>query len=207
MAAEAMTQEQTIFEQDRAHLNFQSAVREKFAFLNDLGFSEIEALPTLVRYRKDDVEVDVYYGRQSYEIGAGISYLGARYEMADIIRAMDADAAERYGGAMASRMEGVVAGLEELGSLIKRHGVAALRADPQFFSTLEEKREIWRKDYWLDGLARQLRPQADDAFHRGDYSRAAELYARIRDRLSPAEIKKLTFAEQRSQCWRPGSAG
>ena len=55
-----MTQEQTIFEQDRAHLNFQSAVREKFAFLNDLGFSEIEALPTLVRYRKDDVEVDVY---------------------------------------------------------------------------------------------------------------------------------------------------
>ena len=194
-----MTHEETNFEQERAHLNFASAVREKFAFLNDLGFSEIEGLSTLVCYRKDDVEVDVYHGRRSYEIGAGISYLAARYEMADIIRVVDPDAAKRYGGAMASTREGVVAGLEELCSLMKRFGVAALRGDPQFFATLEEKREVWRKDYWLDGLARQLRQQADDAFHRGDYSRAAELYARIRDRLSPAEIRKLTLAEQRSQ--------
>ncbi len=64
---------------DRSHLNFERQVREAFAFLSDLGFSETEALPTLVRYRHDDVEVDVYYGRQSYEIGAGVTGFGIRY--------------------------------------------------------------------------------------------------------------------------------
>jgi len=196
-AAKAVTQEETMPEQDRAHLNFESAARERFGFLNDLGFSEIEAHPTLIRYRKDGVEVDVYHGRLSYEIGAGISYLGTRYAMAEIIRAVDPEAAKRYGGALTSTAEGVVAALEELSSLMKCYGVAALRGDPQFFSTLEEKHKIWVEDYWLDGLARQLRPQADEAFHRGDYSKAAELYARIRDRLSPAEIKKLALAEKR----------
>lgn len=190
-------------EQDRAHLNFEAVAREQFAFLNELCFSEIEALPTLICYRKDDVEVDVYHGRRSYEIGAGISYLGTRYAMAEIIRAVDPEAAKRYGGALTSTAEGVVAGLEELSSLMQRYGAAALRGDPQFFSTLAEKHKAWVEDYWLDGLARQLRPQADEAFHRGDYSKAAELYARIRDRLSPTEVKKLALAEKR----RGGNCG
>lgn len=184
--------------QDRAHLNFESAVRERFAFLNDLGFSEVESLPTLVRYRKDGVEVDVYHGRQSYEIGAGIAYLGTRYEMAEIIRVGDPAAAKRYRNAVTSTTEGVVAGLEELRSLLMRYGVSALRGDSQFFSILEEKHKVWVEEYWLDVLADQLRPQADEAFHRGDYLMAAELYARIRSCLSPAEIKKLALAEERS---------
>lgn len=186
-------------EQDRVHLNFKGATRERFAFLNELGFSEIEALPTLVRYRKDGVEVDVYHGRLSYEIGAGISYLGTRYAMAEIIRAVDPEAAKKYGGALTSTAEGVVAGLAELSSLMRRYGIAALRGDPRFFSMLAEKNKVWIEDYWLDGLARQLRPQADEAFHRGDYAKAVELYAQIRDRLSPAEIKKLQIAEERSK--------
>jgi hypothetical protein len=198
-AAEAMTQEQAMSEQDRAHLNFEGVARGRFAFLKELGFSEIEALPTLIRYRKDDVDVDVYHGRRSYEIGAGISYLGTRYAMAEIIRAVDPEAAKRYGGALTSTAEGVVAGLEELSSLMQRYGAAALRGDPQLFSTLAEKHKVWVADYWLDGLAQQLRPQADQAFHRGDYPKAAELYAQIRDRLSPSEIKKLQIAEERSK--------
>ena len=186
-------------EPDRAHLNFEGATRERFAFLNELGFSEIEALPTLIRYQKGEVEVDVHHGRRSYEIGAGISYLGTRYAIAEIIRAADPEVAKRYGGgALTSTAKGVVAGLEELSSLMQRYGAAALRGDPQFFSTLAEKNKVWIADYWLDGLAQQLRPQADEAFHRGDYSKAAELYAQIRGRLTPSEIKKLQIAEERS---------
>jgi len=49
----------------------------------------------------------------------------------------------------------------------------------------------------LDVLADQLRPQADEAFRTGDYAAAANLYAQIRGRLTPAEIKKLKFAEER----------
>ncbi|MFH1816257.1 MAG: hypothetical protein ABIF28_19095 [Pseudomonadota bacterium] len=199
-ATEAMTSDvNTTSAQDRVHLTFESAARERFAFLNDLGFSEVESLPTLVRYRKDGVEVDVYHGRQSYEIGAGISGFGTRYAMAEVIRTADPATAKRYRNAVATTPEGVVAGLEELGSLMKRYGIAALRGDPQFFSALEEQRKSWSEEYALDVLADQLRPQADEAFRRGDYSTAAELYARIRSRLSPAETKKLTLAEERSR--------
>ena len=186
-------------EQDQVHLNFEGAARKTFAFLNDLGFSEVESLPTLIRYQRDGVEVAVYRGRLSYEIGADISYLGKQYALAEIVRFVDPDAAKRYGNAVASTTEGVAMGLEELGSLMKRYGVAALQGDPQLFSTLEEKRKVWVEEYWLDGLARQVRPQADDAFRRGDYVAAAELYSRIRSRLSPAEAKKLQLAEERSK--------
>jgi len=71
---------------DRAYFNFAEEARKAFTFLGELGFSEIEALPTLVRYRKDDVEVDVYHGRQSYEIGAGVTAFGTRYSIEAIMR-------------------------------------------------------------------------------------------------------------------------
>lgn len=183
--------------QDRVHLNFERAARKSFAFLNDLGFAEIESAPTLVRYRKDGIEVDVYHGRQSYEIGAGVSAFGTRYALSAIIRTTDPAAAKQYRYPAATTPEGVAAGLEELGSLMKRYCIRALSGDPQFFSELEQQRKSWSEEYALDVLAEQVRPKADDAFRRGDYSTAAELYARIRSRLSPAEIKKLTLAEER----------
>jgi hypothetical protein len=196
-AAETMTQGVTMSEQDRAHINFQVRARACFEFLNQLGFSEIEASPTHIRYRKDSVEVDVYHGRRSFEIGAGISYAGTRYAIGEIIRAVDPEGAKRYGGALTSTAEGVAEALKELSSLMQRHGGAALRGDPEFFSTLAKKREGWVANYWLDGLAEQLRPQAEEAFHRGDYSKAAELYRQLEDRLSPAELKKLALADKR----------
>ena len=186
-------------EQDRVHLEFEGSAKKAFAFLNDLGFSEVESLPTLVRYQRSAVEVAVYHGRLSYEIGAEISYLGKQYALTEIVRFVDLDAAKRCDNAVASTTEGVAMGLEELGSLMKRYGIAALQGDPQFLSALGEKRKVWVEEYWLDSLAQQVRPQADAAFRRGDYMAAAELYTRIRSRLSPAETKKLQLAELRSK--------
>jgi hypothetical protein len=182
---------------DRAHLNFAEEARKAFAFLGDLGFSEIEALPTLVRYRKGSVEVDVYHGRQSYEIGAGVTAFGARYAISEIIRHKEPEFAKRYHYAAATTPEGVIAGLEELSALMKRYGRPALDGDPKLFSTLESERRYWSEGYALDVLADQLRPQADEAFRQRNYAKAAELYSRIRERLSPAEVKKLSIAEER----------
>ncbi len=182
---------------DRSTLNFEEKTRKAFAFLGDLGFSEIEALPTLVRYQNGSVEVDVYHGRQSYEIGMGITAFGTRYPISAIIRAADPEAFKRFHYTVATVSESVVDGLEELGLLMKRYGREALEGDLQFFSTLEKQQKLWTEEYALDVLTRQLRPQADEAFHRKDYSTAAELYSRIRERLSPAELKKLNLSEER----------
>lgn len=184
---------------DRPDLHFEWKAARAFSFLEDEGFMQVEVLPTLVRYRSGDIEVDVYHGRQSNEIGAGITGLGTRYAMSEVIRATDPEAAKGYRNAVATSPEGVDAALEELSSLVRRYGAAALQGDLLFFAMLEEQRKQWSAEYALDVLVDQVRPQAETAFRRGDYAKAAELYARIRPRLSPAEIKKLQIAEERRE--------
>lgn len=182
---------------DRMHLNFSKEARKAFAFLVDLGFSEIEALPTLMRYRKGAVEVDVYHGRRSYEIGSDITAFGNRYNLSEVMRHFDPRFAERYIHTAATSREGVIGGLEALGALMKRYGKAALAGDQELFSALESERRAWSERYALDVLARQLRPQADEAFRQRNYAKAADLYSRIKERLSPAETRKLSIAEER----------
>lgn len=183
---------------ERTRLNFPNAVSEKFSFLGDLGFSEVESLPTIVRYRKGDLEVHVYHGRQSYEIGFEVGRQEARYSMSELIRANDPETAERYRDYAATTAEGIAEGLTQLEGLVKRYGERALRGDPEFFATLANQRKAWAEGYELDVLAKQLRPKADTAFRSGDYRQAAELYEKIRPRLSAAELKKLELAKERA---------
>jgi len=188
-----------VLEPDRSPLNFERSAREAFAFLGDLGYSEIAASPTLVRYGKGDIEVDVYHGRQSYEIGAGIAVGGTRYSMSALIRAADPALAARSRNYVATTPEGVTAGLKALADLLKRYGARALSGDVMFFAALDRSGALWSQEYALDVLAEQLRPRAAAAFRARDYSTAAGLYAQVRSRLSPAEIKKLAIAEARSR--------
>lgn len=187
---------------DRSHLRFPEKAKSFFGFLRELGFSEIEVLPTLVRYRKDDVEVDIYHGRQSYEIGAGITAFGNRYSISEIIRQFDPQFGERYRYASAAEPEGVIAALEELSSLMKRYCSSALNGDEKFFLNLEDERKSWAEEYALDVLVEQLRPKADEAFRQKDYQKVVEIYSRIKKRLTPAENKRLCIAEERSSSSR-----
>jgi len=185
--------------QGRSPLHFEWNVQSAFSFLADEGFTIVEANPTLVRYRKGAVEVDVYHGRQSCEVGAGVTLSGVRYAISEIVRASDPDIGKDYRNAIATAPEEVAVSLKVLSALMQRYGEAAVRGDPKFFSILEAQRKRWSQDYALDVLASQLRPQAEEAFRRGDYLRAAELYGRIRERLSPVEAKRLKLAEKRSR--------
>jgi hypothetical protein len=115
---------------DRTRLNFAKAVTERFAFLGDLGFSVTELLPTIVRYRKGDVEADVYHGRQSYELGFDVERHGVRYSLSDLISAVDPVAAEQYRNFAARTQDGITKGLTLLAELVKRHSEPALRGDP-----------------------------------------------------------------------------
>lgn len=182
---------------DRSLFHFIPSVRGAFSFLMDAGFTEVEALPTLVRYRKDDIEIDVHHGRQSYEIGCGFTVAGARYSLSDFMRVGDPDLAKYYRFRAATSPESVATGLEDLSVMVQRYGAAVLSGDLQFLVIVSERREQWLKEYSLDRRAEQIRPQAESAFRQGDYAKAAELYGLMRERLSPAEAKKLAFAEGR----------
>jgi hypothetical protein len=185
--------------QGRTGLKFADSVSERFAFLGDLGFSEIESLPTIVRYQQGELEIDIYHGRQSYEVGFGITRHGVRYTISELVRAADPDAAARYRNYAATTPDGVAEGLTRLAELVRRYGRRALRDDPRFFATLDKQKKSWREEYALDVLAGQLRPKADAAFRNRDYREAAELYEKIRPRLTATELKKLALAKERSR--------
>jgi len=183
---------------ERTRLNFADAVRKRFAFLGDHGFTEVESLPTIVRYRKDDLEIDVYHGRQSFDVGFGIARGSTRYSLSELIRAADPAAAESYRNEAATTANGIAEALAHLQELVRRYGARALPGDAEYFSALESQRESWAKEYALDVLEGQVRPKAEAAFRDGDYRQAAELYEKIRARLSATELKKLALARERA---------
>ncbi len=187
------------FEMERKNLNFANLVKERFSFLSDIGFVEVESLPTLVLYRNNGIDVDVCHGRQSYEIGFGISHQGIRYSLSEFIRIADPEFSKQYRDPTATTQEVLAEGLTKIAELAKRYCIKAIRGDLTFFSMLESQRKLWVEKYALDVMAEQLRPKADEAFRLGKYREAAELYKRIESCLSPAEIKKLTISEERSK--------
>ena len=198
-ATELMTMTNIMDTVDRLHFNFEKKVGEVFAFLSNFGFSEVESLPTLVRYQNGDIEVDIYHGRQSYEIGAGVTISGTRYSIPEIIQASDPEVFKQFRYAMTTTPEGVANALEELSLLMKRYCNVALEGNQQFITVLEKQRKQWSENYALDVLTKQLRPKASEAFRQKDYSTAANLYSRISECLSTAELKKLNFAIKHSK--------
>jgi hypothetical protein len=177
---------------------FASAVTARFGFLADLGFFLVESLPTLVCYRNGDRQIRIYHGRSSYEIGLEFVWGGADYSLLEVIRGADPEAAAQHRNWAATTPESVAEGLTQLEGLLTRFGTRAMQGDAELFRELDISRESAGKEYAFDVLARQIRPRAAEAFQRGDYRAAADLYGEIASRLSPAEAKKFVLAKERS---------
>jgi len=127
--------------------NFAETVTEKFMFLNDLGFSLVEALPTFVQYRKDGIKINIYHGRQSYELGFEIVRLGKRYSMSELIRIIDPEAAARYRNATATTQKSLTEELARLRSHLD-----------QFRSAIDAEGEVGKR---LDFLLQELNREAN----------------------------------------------
>ena len=185
-------------ENKRAGLGFEDLVRQRFSFLAEYGFCEIESLATIVRYRKGDLELNVCHERLSYEVDLQIGHAEDLFYLEELIHACDPEAAKRYKKWMASTAATLAPGVERLAELVGRYGDRALRDDPDFFEDLRKNRKFRREEYALNVLASQTRPKAEAAFREGRYREAADLYESIAPQLSPAERGKLEAARKRS---------
>ncbi len=180
-------------------LNFSLGATQSFDFLGEFGFERVEALPSIVRYRYGDIEVDICIGRKSYELDFEISRGGEKYSIQELIRITDPNAARQYRSYAATTQDGLKEGFNKLRDIVKKYGRNALRGDPEVFILLEQQRKSWSREYALDVLEGQLRPKAELAFRQKKYSEAVELYEKIRSRLTLAELKKLEIAKARSR--------
>lgn len=188
----------TMNQSDRALLRFEYHARNQFSFLLELGFSEVESSPTLVRFQSNGILVSVYHGRRSYEISVDVEAFDTNYSLGEILDEADSSAFENFYYPAMLTEEGVVAGLEQVSQLFRRYGGEALNGCRDYYLLLDKRRKQRSKDYSMDVLARQLRPKANDAFREKDYATAVELFSQIQPRLSPVELKKLSVARERS---------
>ena len=184
-------------EPERTRLNFANVVERRLAFLAEFGFSQIESLPMLVRYKRGDLDLNVYHGRRSLEIGLQIGHGQERFSISELVRATDPVAAEKYRNPAATTAIELEAAVDRVAELLRLFGKRALCDDPEFFVDLRRQRKSWSEAYALDVLADQIRPKAEAAFREGRYQDATELYERIAPRLSAAEQQKLAVARKR----------
>ena len=179
-------------------LNFANEAAKSFDFLGGFGFERLQVDATLVRYRKSGMEVDVYRGRKSFELSFKISFGGERYSLQTIMRVSDPVAANAYRRYAATTLEGLREGLEQLSAMVKTFAPRALRGEAEFFALLDEKKHTWSYEYALDVLAEQVRPMAESAFKRKEYSKVVELYEQVLPLLTATELKRLDISRARA---------
>jgi len=146
------------------------------------------------------VFINVYHGRSSCEIGAEFGLNDEperRYGIGYMIRAADPDEVERFRLPVATTIEKVKSGVRYLASIVRRHGGPVLVGDRAFFIHVKSLVQQWWDNYVADAEYSRVQPEAAQAFREKDYKRAAKLYECIKGKLTPAELKKLEYAQRR----------
>ena len=144
------------------------------------------------------LEVDVYWGRKSYEVGAGVSFDGERYALSELIYLVNPQLADQYRNPTAATVDLLEPVVVRVTDMLKAYGAAAFANAETVETQLRKQRPLRIHEFALDSLARATRPAADEAFRSRDFAKAAELYSKIEERLSEAERKKLAYARSRS---------
>jgi hypothetical protein len=126
-------------EQPRTGLEFSTAVRRAFAFLDDFGFREVSAEATIVRYATERTFLNVYHGRASYELGIEVGVLdgnseGHGYSLSEFVRLVDPAAAALLREFCATTANEVAGGVAKLANQVQQYVARTVRGDEAIFS-------------------------------------------------------------------------
>jgi hypothetical protein len=188
---------------ERSCLHFPEEVRFHFNYLVDRhDFCCVVVKSTFVRYESNNIFINIYHGRSSYEIGLEIGQLGSSgkpeeaFNISWLIKLVDPQRAADYKLYVAKTTDLVRKGVFQLCELFKKYAGKAIFADESTFTLLAKQTGDWKKSYAKEVLASQVRPKANAAFSNRNYGDAVCLYESIFSELTPAELKKLEFAQK-----------
>jgi hypothetical protein len=185
---------------DRQSLYFAEIVEQNFAFLTEHGFKPVQKETTFVRFESERLYVNIYHGRQSYEIEGEVGLHGtseAPYSILDFIRLLEPTKAAEYRRYAAHTAKDVGNGVQKLASLFRRYLGAGVLDDDRIFERLQTSRKSAVHSYWQGMKLTQARQQLDTAWHAKNYAKIIELLEPLRCDLSRTELKKLNYAKQR----------
>lgn len=193
---------------DREQLDFVGATRARFRFLVDLGFEEVRAEPTYIRFERADSFVEVFHGRASYELGVefgrqvelGDEVVEQKFHIVDVLPVLAPEEAA-FRARTATSRDQVGRFVEELALVAK---VAAERLEQEGLAAFDRVSEAVERqsDEFLEGTrASLLRARAEDAWHRKDFASVITAYEEIESELDTvalrdSETKRLDYARK-----------
>lgn len=184
----------------RKSLGFVKEVREHFSFLEtQWDFQCIQQEDTFVRYASDNIHVDVYHGRASFEIGVEIGKkpIERSFSLEALVTLFDEDLSREYWATGGRTTESIRKILVKAAEGLRKYGDDVLSGNQSIFDRLDKLSVKRVAAMVLDSKTYQVRPKAEAAFKRGDYENAVKLYSSIEEALSSIEKIKLKIAKGR----------
>lgn len=188
---------------DREEMNFSIETQKYFNFLvEDYNFKCVHKDLTKVQYENDWVEVNIYHGRSTYELGVEIGLLEREerecesYLISEIMRLTAPQEEKDFMRPIAKDAVTVKKGVQRMSELLKKYGDTVLRGNRESFIELSEQRMKMVEDSIDEDNLNRTRPQANLAFQQKDYKKAVYLFKSISEHLTPAELKKYIYAKK-----------
>ena len=189
--------------EDRWKLGFKEAVLSSFGFLHSRGFRSVAEEITMVRYESQNVYVNIYHGRGSFEIGAEVGRIsgGDCYGLDYIVswagkEAWDAEGFGRGTLFQVSTKQGVQNTVPKVAKILEKYGGPFLSGDPAFYENLQRVNEESSLAFEKEQMVTRIRKEANTAWTAKDFARVVELFQPIRDNLTEIDRKKLVYAEK-----------
>lgn len=193
-AAKAMKPERV----QRDALGFDASVEREFEFLGEHGFIVRRREPTLVRFESDRLGIDVYHGRQSYEIGLLIGparpVRAKVYSMSLLLDIAVPELAREYRDYAAVEPEAVRRGASELARLFRLCVDRGILVQRDLLERLAERGAQAAHDYAAEVLLSQTRRKVEAAWKVRDYAEVVELLSPVEHLVGEVERKKLRYA-------------
>lgn len=187
--------------QKRINLDFSLFVKEKFCFLeNDFDFSLGEIETTIVRYRSPLMVVNVYHGRQSYEIGFEICKIDeepiACFSLPVILRAVT----PAYKGQIffqASERDAIEQCVKTIAKLVEEHCAGLLRGNSNDLKAVQEMQKEMTIEVTKQYTVAPVKNKAIVAWQRRDYLTVVTLYEAVKNDLNDIEKQRLKYAKKK----------
>ncbi|MCL4684857.1 hypothetical protein KJ059_08905 [Myxococcota bacterium] len=147
--------------------------------------------------------MNVYHGRQSYEIGVEVGLLadgsGYKFGLSDVLAAVVGSSHCCRTYFQASNAEVMQKCAAEIAALIDEYYGPVLAGDRETWERIAAVAEERNTAYTREVVQQPIREAASEAWARGDYEKVRELYESIRQDLSTVEKKRLAYAEKHSR--------
>lgn len=181
-------------------LGFVDLVLSAFAFLLRLGFVVARREATLVRFEKDNVFVNVYHGRSSYQVGLELGRLrdGDMYSLHELIQELAPNDIERA-RCQTTDPEVLRQSVTSIAATIERHCDTLLAGNANAFEKVDAAVAPLRKAATLQAQFGATIDRADKAWESKDFSKAADLYERSVPALDETRMRRLEYLRKQER--------